>query len=555
MKTQTLFSYLFAILLFCSFNLQAQEIIKTSAEHKLSSKAAAPGALIDFIIEKENNEISMKYLIKDNKKKIEFETYTYDMGSLSQKGIELTEIEKEKAKKKFRHYKDKDAEPTRFIRVKNNISRQMVLERGYVLVTTYSGAPGVASSEFITEKKEKFKDEENRKQTMVAFRTDADEVQFTFTTWSEAWAPKTGFLATGNALVFATVNPKKFNSGEYSPGTRFNAMLISQKDFSVLSEHQIDFKYPYYPFTGVETADGGMAFVLIPMNKGSLAGYSIHAADDVVQPNLNEYILLTIDAEGNETGRFPFEVKQQNANLKINVNRDGDYLIYGFADELVVGPEDKKPNFTPGYLDNFQISLIEAGIRIGSPVAYEAIKISKTGETIFSTSTPLKNTLENVSFNSNEKLKQASADKWEKYYKDGAIESPMFEVGDQLFVQLTTADKNYLLIQFNELGNFVKGYLTTKSGDRLANSEVAQGPNSTVYWLNYEHPEAKAHETWMKIVQINPDKKEVLASEIPGDKKYFMQGDVSFVSAEGLNETIIYLKAGKNIYLGKLPMK
>lgn len=555
MKKLNLLILLLLFPFLCSIHINAQEIIKTSAEHKISGKAAAPEALIDFSIDKDNNEISMKYLVKDNKKKIVFETYTYDLTTLDQKGMEEQEIEKEKAKKKFRHFKDKDAPPTRFIRVKNNLSRQMVIERGYLQVTTYVGSPGYYGSEFVTEEKEKFKDEENRKQTLVSYRTDADQYNFILTSLSEAWSPKTGYLATGDALVFTTVNAKKFKSGELIPGTRFNAMVISNKDFSIIKQNQIDFKYPYYPFAGCNLPDGGMAFIFIPMNKGSLAGYSIHAADAAVQPNLNEFILLTIDADANETGRYPFEVKQQNANLKINVNQDGDYLIYGFADDLVVGAEDKKPNFIPGFMDNFQLSLIETGIRIGSPVAYEMIKISKTGETIYSTSTPLEKTLENPVYNSNEKIKLPSADKWDKYFKDRAIESPMFDFGDKLFIQFTTADKNYQLLQFDNKGNFVTSYFTSKDGDKNSNSMVVLGPGSQRYWMLFEHPEEKPAETWMKMVQFDPESKQIAGTQIPGEKKFFMQGDASFSSVQGLGETILYLKNGKNIYLGKIPLE
>lgn len=541
-----LFSLVFGI------NVNSQDIIKTSKTHKISGKAAAPGALIDFVIDKEKNVVSYKYLTKDNKKKIVYENYDYDLGDLSQTNFEENEIEKEKAKKKFRG--GGGGEYTQFVRVKNNLARQMVFEKGHLAATHYVGSPGLYGSEFETEHKEKFKDEANRIHTLVNYRTDALQYSFNLTNISEAWAPKTGFLAEGNALVFAQVNPKKFKSGDYAPGTVYKSMIVSFEDLSIVKSNIIQFKYPYYPISSVNLPDGGMAFVFIPMNKGAIAGYSISGDGVETQPDLHEFMLLAIDKNGIETARYPFQVKHINASLNLSLNSDGDYLISGFADDLVVNSTDMKPNFFPE-IENILLPLTEAGVRLGSPVSYEFIKVAKTGETLFSSSIPLKAFLEKISYNKNEKIKLANADKWEKYYKDRALESAVYEYNNNYFIQLSTADRNYQLIQLNDKGEFEVSYFSPKTGDKYVETQVFGGPEKTVYWFYYEHKEGKADETWLNIVQINPENKEVIAHEIPGEQKYFVQGEATFTTDPNIGDAILYLKSGKNIYLGKLPIK
>lgn len=534
-------------ILVTSFSTQSQNIVKVSKEHKLSAKAAKPGAMVDFAIDVEKSEISLKYITKDNKRKILTETYTYDLGDLKQKDVGETEFEKEKARKTFRLFDD--SEPTRFVRVKNNMAGQMVLERGYILTTVYDG---YSTTSFNTEQKEKFKEEDNRKQTMVAYRTDAQAFSFNLNSWGDVWQPKAGFKATGNALIMTMVKPKRFAEGESAPGQKFNTLIVASEDFSIKSEKEITFEFPHYPFAGVNTPDGGIAVVFRPMNKGALAGYSIHMANKPVKQNQKEYTLLTIDKEGNETGRYTFEVPHLNIKGQLSLTNEGDYLFCGYADELDVAVDnDKASNFMPNTND-FQASLIEAGLSIGAPEFYVVAKISKTGETIYSNSVHLKKTLEEQVIMAGEKVKVPKADKWDKFFKAGVSEGIKMEVDNNLYVQLNNEDF-YQMLQFNDKGEFVTSYFTAKTGDKLAESAFVEGPEDNMYWANFEFKEGNPGETWMKINLIDPVGKKILASEIPGDKKYFYLGLNSFAPAPG--ELVLYFKKGKNIYLGKLPVQ
>lgn len=520
--------------------LHAQQIVKTSTTHALSGSAAKQDALIDFSIQKDKNEVTLTYLVKDNKKKIVIETYTFDLGNLSSKGVQETEIEKEKAKSSYRNYNG--GEYTRFVRVKNNVTGQMVLERGYL----------TTGAEFMSEQKVKFKEENNRKQSLVALRTEATQYNLQLVGWGEL-AKRRNYLGKGNALIFTMVKPKSFKGSEIAPGTQFKSMIISYDNLSILSENDIMFKYPYYPFSYTETSDGGFAILFIPMNHGTLISSFLSSAEVEIQPNLNEFVLLTIDSKGKETARYPFEVKHANANLKITETADGNFIINGYSNDFKVLPNDKKPNITPGYINNPNEEYGKCGIIMGEPTFYEIIKISKTGNVLFSNSVSLKKTLEDVVASTEKGLKLPNVDKWEKYFKNMPAESSVFNVNANIFIQFNSSDQNnYQLVQFNDKGEFITSYFVPKTGDILSDMMVASGPNSTAYWISFEHPKEKADETWMKITQLDPNNKKIIASEIPGDTKFYIQGSSAFTTIEGLGEAIFYLKSGKKIMLGKL---
>lgn len=226
------------------------------------SKAAKKGTLDYVKYDPEAELYELNYVTKSNDKKARFEIYLFDKEFNFVEMFE-EEIEFEKARQKYKWFRFRGDYEATALTVENNLAGQVVLKQG-AWVTRYDWYNGVYWTSFDVMNKEKPRDEEDRRMTMLTYRTDAPQESVTYFGWSWLY-PKTKTFSdlTGDVSILTSVIPKVFKDTD--PLYMYAVQRWDANELTLKAEEQFEFDHPQTPvYTGV-LENGDFAAVFAPM--------------------------------------------------------------------------------------------------------------------------------------------------------------------------------------------------------------------------------------------------------------------------------------------------
>lgn len=219
-----------------SFLCTAQQV-KTSVSQVISAKAAK-GSLYNY--NDEGDKIQLTYLLKESKKGLQVETYSFDKSSL-----------------KFLESKEETVAPTLFgkvgqetkgdkvLRVYPNLKGKAKIKLGYIQYTEY---PRWTAQKFITTSEMDPKGDAGEKMYYVHHRTeeaDANKVRV---------VGKKRTLNVGDVQLIGVMKSEPLFA-------RFASLVISAKDLSTRAYENIEFDYSYMPICADNLPNGDIAVV------------------------------------------------------------------------------------------------------------------------------------------------------------------------------------------------------------------------------------------------------------------------------------------------------
>lgn len=224
--------------------VQAQKV-ETSVSQVISSKAAK-GELFEF--DNSGSEIKLTYLLKESKKGLELETYSFDKSSLKFKGSNI----EMKSKSDFKNNSGK-VKGSQLLRVYPTPFGKPKLKLGYI---EYSYVKRARIEHFIETKEIVPKGDAGEKMFYVHHRTKlADE-------------NKKEVLGQKRLLNVGDVQLVGLIKDETKPlWTSFSSMIINAKDLSYRSVTNFDLEYSYLPIGAENLPNGDIALVLVSYTK------------------------------------------------------------------------------------------------------------------------------------------------------------------------------------------------------------------------------------------------------------------------------------------------
>ncbi|MFK7972175.1 MAG: hypothetical protein AB8F95_17530 [Bacteroidia bacterium] len=303
-----------AILILASLAIavKAQTIVK-SVNEKISGKAAA-GNWIDYSVDPATGDISFTFETKKTKSKAKYETYSFG-SNLAYNGMTESELELEKAKKKFKLLKNKP-KATKLLRVgKNLLTGQMKMELGTI---SYWYAGRALISRFDTDKKVKPKGDDGSKLLLVHSRT---EDPFAAGTTSSSFFGQT---RQNVKLTTTTTNlfPISYNVGDvlavvYEKSGRifqdYAFLVYNAKDLTRKLTKKITLDHAYRPVYVRDMPNGDIGLIFAPITEVDVAKtgrYSEIAFSD--KPNFK---YLRINTKGETIADVNFELPKNKIGI------------------------------------------------------------------------------------------------------------------------------------------------------------------------------------------------------------------------------------------------
>ena len=471
-----------------TISMNAQEILKSTNE-KISGKAAA-GSWIDYTVAPADNLISFSFETKKNKKSAKYETYTFDM-DLNYKGMEESELEFEKAKKKFVR---QEASDLKALRVgKNMLTGQMVMETGTI---NYRYAGRALLSSFNTHSKVKPKGEDGSKLLLVHSRT---ENPATFGTSASSFFGQTRTdvkitTTTGSA------RPISYNVGDvmafvYQKSDRifqkYAFLVYDAKTLTRKLTKEITLDKAARPIYARDMPNGDMAFIFLPLMKHeAIPKHKPHAQDKPI------FKYLRINMKGETIADVDFELPKnkvgQPYTLSLIPHSDPAnttvYLMgYGSPDFLGMGTKEIGASFASAH-----------GNRIPRMTNMTAKKLDKVVLGKMTTKMEYLNLMSPTEFWTKTKLpagskaKVPAGNEAAKFFLTGTyiLEATSIN-GDDFIIGCAAADGQLFTIQCGESGNMKNVFFNYSGKVNFQEATLIPRPGGKIMALMTHQPASK----------------------------------------------------------------
>lgn len=302
--------------------LRAQTV-ETTVSKVISSKAAK-GSLYDYT--DDGDQIKLTYLIKETKKALQIETYTFDKATLQFASIEESEVSKTSFKSK-----SGDSKGSRLLRVYPNLAGKPKIKLGYMRYTYY---PRWTDEKFIATEELTPKGDAGEKMFYVHHRTEeADNNEI------KLHGSKKHKLNIGDVQLIGLVD-------EAPNYTSYSSLVIAAKDLEVTSRTNFHFEYSYLPISAENLPNGDLGIVFrsftikdFPKPKHS---QKLMAKFKLAPKYHLKYVQVNTEGEIVQDVNIDFEAPESGYTLAIDVvasDSDNEVMLMGSSRPLkLLGP-------------------------------------------------------------------------------------------------------------------------------------------------------------------------------------------------------------------------
>ncbi len=314
---------LMALALATSFCLKAQKV-ETSVSQVISSKAAK-GSLYDYT--DENDKIKLTYLLKESKKSLDLETYTFDKATLKYEGS----TEKEVDKTSLPVAKSGTTEGEQLLRIYPHIvSGKPMIQLGYMAYTIY---PRYTLGKFVVREELVPKGDAGEKIFYVHHRTEeADNNQVRM-------EGKDYKVNVGDVQMIGNYKMEPFYS-------KYTSMVIRAKDLSYAYKSNFDLEHSMAPIcaTSLPNGDLGVVFRTYTIKDFPKPDYSkkVMAKFSLADKYYLKYVQISADGRLVKNVNIDMEQPESGYTMALEIVQNSevdDILIMGTTRPLkILGP-------------------------------------------------------------------------------------------------------------------------------------------------------------------------------------------------------------------------